>query len=75
MPSFADDAKGLLLSSIFDPNPVVFLEHRWLHKNSSNINSGDYRVKIGKARAKTSVTNTAAPNKTLKVFFIIFLFC
>ena len=50
MPSFADDAKGLLLSSIFDPNPVVFLEHRWLHKNSSNINSGDYRVKIGKAR-------------------------
>ena len=31
MPAFPDDAKGLLLSSIFDDNPVVFLEHRWLH--------------------------------------------
>ena len=25
MPTFAEDAKGLLLSSIFDPNPVVFI--------------------------------------------------
>ena len=25
------DAKMLLYSSILDPNPVIFLEHRWLH--------------------------------------------
>tara|TARA_Y100000590_G_scaffold163199_1_gene187070 strand:+ start:3192 stop:4256 length:1065 start_codon:yes stop_codon:yes gene_type:complete len=50
MPTFADDAKGLLLSSIFDPNPVVYLEHRWLHNSKSNVKKGDYRVKIGKAR-------------------------
>jgi pyruvate dehydrogenase E1 component beta subunit len=31
MPSTAKDAKGLLLSSIFDPDPVIFLENRWLH--------------------------------------------
>ncbi|MGZ5926964.1 MAG: alpha-ketoacid dehydrogenase subunit beta, partial [Rhizomicrobium sp.] len=31
MPTTAEDAKGLLLSSIFDPDPVIFLEHRWLH--------------------------------------------
>ena len=30
MPATAEDAKGLLISSIFDPDPVVFLEHRWL---------------------------------------------
>lgn len=31
MPSVADNAYGLLLSSIFDNNPVIFIEHRWLH--------------------------------------------
>ena len=50
MPSFADDAKGLLISSIFDPNPVVFLENRWLHNTKAIIKKGDYRVKIGKSK-------------------------
>ena len=31
-PTFASDAKKLLIKSIFDPNPVIFLEHRWLHQ-------------------------------------------
>ena len=31
MPTFAEDAGRLLYKSIFDPNPVIFLEHRWLH--------------------------------------------
>ena len=50
MPTFADDAKGLLIESIFDPNPVVFLEHRWLHNTSAIKKKGDYRVKIGKSK-------------------------
>jgi pyruvate/2-oxoglutarate/acetoin dehydrogenase E1 component len=50
MPATADDAKGLLLESIFDPNPVVFIEHRWLHNSVAAVPSGDYRVPIGKAR-------------------------
>ena len=50
MPTFADDAKGLLLSSIFDPDPVVFLEHRWLHNLSGEVPVGDHRTAIGKAR-------------------------
>ena len=50
MPSFADDAKGLLISSIFDPNPVIFLEHRWLHNTNAIIKKGNYKVKIGKAK-------------------------
>jgi len=50
MPAFPDDAKGLLLSSIFDDNPVLFLEHRWLHNMSGNVPSGEYRVPLGKAR-------------------------
>ncbi len=50
MPSTADDAKGLLLSSIFDDDPVVFLEHRWLHNLRGEVPEGDCRVPIGKAR-------------------------
>ncbi len=50
MPATAEDAKGLLLSSIFDPNPVIFLEHRWLHNLKGDVPVGDYRIPIGKAR-------------------------
>ena len=50
MPSTAEDAKGLLLSSIFDADPVVFLEHRWLHNMRGEVPDGDFRVPIGKAR-------------------------
>ena len=50
MPSSPEDAKGLLLSSIFDPNPVIFLEHRWLHNIIGEVSDGDSRIEIGKAR-------------------------
>ena len=50
MPSSPRDAKGLLLSSIFDEDPVIFLEHRWLHnQEESEIPIGDFRVPLGKA--------------------------
>lgn len=48
-PTTASDAKGLLLESIFDDNPVVFLEHRWLHNGQSYVHEGDYRIPIGSA--------------------------
>jgi len=50
MPATAADAKGLLLSSIFDDNPVIFLEHRWLHNLEGNVPIDDFRVPIGKAQ-------------------------
>ncbi len=50
MPTTPADAKGLLLSSIFDPNPVVFVEHRWLHNLEDTVAEGDLRVPIGEAR-------------------------
>jgi len=50
MPATAKDAKGLFLSSIFDDNPVIFLEHRWLHNLSGDVPEGDFRVPLGKAQ-------------------------
>ena len=49
-PTFPDDAGGLLLSSIFDPNPVIFLEHRWLHVSKTKKPKKIKMVKIGKAK-------------------------
>lgn len=49
-PTTASDAKGLLLSSIFDDNPVVFLEHRWLHNLEGEVPAGDFRVPLGKCQ-------------------------
>jgi len=50
MPASTKDAKGLLLSSIFDDNPVIFLEHRWLHNQLGEVIEGDSRIPLGKAK-------------------------
>lgn len=50
MPVSPADAKGLLLTAIFDNNPVLFMEHRWLHEMEGEVPSGDFRVPIGKAQ-------------------------
>ena len=48
MPSTPYDAKGLLISSILDNNPVCVFEHRWLMKKDGIVPDGFYRVPIGK---------------------------
>ncbi len=50
MPSSPYDAKGLLISSIEDNNPVIFLEHRWLHNTYGDVPEDIYRVPIGKSK-------------------------
>jgi pyruvate dehydrogenase E1 component beta subunit len=50
MPATPYDAKGLLVSSIEDDAPVVYLEHRWLHNTFGPVPDDVYRVPIGKAR-------------------------
>lgn len=51
IPSTPSDAKGLLISSIEDPDPVVFLEPKRLYRLfKEEVPEGDHRVPIGKAR-------------------------
>lgn len=50
MPSIPYDAKGLLISSIEDNNPVIFIEHRWLHNTFGEVPDNYYKVPLGKAR-------------------------
>jgi pyruvate/2-oxoglutarate/acetoin dehydrogenase E1 component len=50
-PATADDAKGLLISAIRDPNPVMFLEHKHLYRRiKGEVPDGEHTVPIGEAR-------------------------
>ena len=58
MPSTPFDAKGLLYSAIRDPNPVICIEHRWLHEKEGEVPETIYSVPLGKA-------HVAAPGKNI----------
>jgi len=50
-PSNPYDAKGLLLSAIADPNPVMYFEHKLLYRSvADEIPDAPYNVPIGEAR-------------------------
>lgn len=50
IPTSPKDAKGLLLTSIFDPNPVIFIEHRWLHGSLGHVPEEAYRIPFMQAK-------------------------
>jgi pyruvate/2-oxoglutarate/acetoin dehydrogenase E1 component len=48
-PATPYDAKGLLLAALVDPNPVVYIDDRWLYEEEQEIPDDYYTVEIGKA--------------------------
>lgn len=49
-PSTPYDAKGLLLASFEDPNPVLYFEHKALYRKiKGNVPQGYYTVPVGEA--------------------------
>ena len=48
MPSTPYDAKGLLVASIEDDNPVVYIDERWLYEFIGEVPEEIYSVPIGK---------------------------
>lgn len=54
-PAFPQEAKGLLLAAIADPNPVLFFEHKSLYRSLSGpVPEGYYTLEIGKAIRRRS---------------------
>lgn len=49
VPSTPYDAKGLLLSSIRDDTPVIFMENRFLYSEIGEVPEGEYEIPLGKA--------------------------
>jgi pyruvate/2-oxoglutarate/acetoin dehydrogenase E1 component len=72
-PSTPYDAKGLMLASIRDPNPVCFVEHKVLYKTKGEVPEDDYMIPIGVAEVKragrdiTVVANNIMVMKTLHI--------
>lgn len=54
MPSTPYDAKGLLLASIRDDNPVIFVENKLLYKSKGPVPEGDYIVPLSSSDIKRS---------------------
>ena len=73
-PAFPADAKGLLISSIEDPNPVLFFEHKALYRSvRQDVPEGYYNLPLGKAYTLmtgndlTIITYGAPVHKALEV--------
>src|SRR5216117_219409 len=50
-PATPADAKGLLISAIQDPNPVLYFEHKHLYRRiKGEVSEERYTIPIGKAR-------------------------
>jgi 2-oxoisovalerate dehydrogenase E1 component beta subunit len=57
-PATPEDAKGLIISAIEDPNPVLFFEHKHLYRRiKGEVPEERYTVPIGKARIHTEGTD------------------
>jgi pyruvate dehydrogenase E1 component beta subunit len=53
-PTTPYDAKGLLIESIRDDNPVIFVEHRLLHAQTGHVPAELYTVPFGQSRVLTA---------------------
>jgi pyruvate dehydrogenase E1 component beta subunit len=63
VPSNPVDAKGLYLAAVEDDDPVIYIEHRWLHEDEAPVPTDYFVTPLGKAavvRPGSDVTVVAA---------------
>lgn len=59
-PAFPKDAKGMLIASIEDPNPVLFFEHKALYRSiKAEVYTDYFNTEIGKAKCVKSGNNAS----------------
>tara|TARA_B100000315_G_scaffold259939_1_gene318235 strand:- start:615 stop:1694 length:1080 start_codon:yes stop_codon:yes gene_type:complete len=69
-PTTPYQAKGLMVAAIEDPDPVIFVEHRWLHGQVGDVPKDYYSIPIGKAhvlRPGDDLTVVASMDMTVEV--------
>ena len=52
MPATPYDAKGLMVAAVRDPNPVIFMDDRWLYRDEDIVPEKIYETPIGKAAVR-----------------------
>jgi pyruvate dehydrogenase E1 component beta subunit len=71
MPSTPYNVKGLFLAAVRDDYPVIFIEHRWLYKNTGHVPQEMYVLPLGKGevmqqgKSLTAVATSIAAIDTL----------
>lgn len=69
MPATPYDAKGLLVASVLDDNPVIFIDDRWLYTLTGEVPMELYSLPLGQGavrRAGVDVTIVATSYMTLE---------
>ncbi|MCY0094256.1 alpha-ketoacid dehydrogenase subunit beta [Hoeflea ulvae] len=66
-PSTPEDAKGMLLAALEDPDPVMIFEHKILYKMKGHVPAGYYTTPIGKAAIRRSGTDLSIVATSLMV--------
>jgi len=57
IPSTGSDAKGLLKTAILDPDPVIFIEHKYMYPMKFDVPDGEYFIPLGSADIKKEGTD------------------
>ncbi len=71
-PTFPTDAKGMLKSSIRDPNPVLFLEHKRTYRLiKEDVPEDDYTVPLGEARVHREGTDLTVVSYGLMLYQVL----
>lgn len=70
-PCSAEDAKGLLKSSIRDNDPVMFLEHKLLYAKKEDLPEGEYTIPLGVASVKREGTDLTVITWSRQVNFAL----
>ena len=66
-PSTPEDAKGLLLAALDDPDPVMVFEHKLLYKMKGPVPEGRYTTPIGEAAIRRPGTDASVVATSLMV--------
>ena len=71
-PAMPGDVKGLLISAIRDPDPVLFFEHKRCYRLiKGDVPEGDYIVPIGKAKVQRSGDDVTVISYGLTLHFAL----
>ena len=57
MPATAADAKGLLIAALEDPDPVLYIDDRWLYAETGAVPEEPYASPIGRAAVRRTGTD------------------
>lgn len=66
-PSTPEDAKGMLLAALEDPDPVMIFEHKLLYKTKGHVPEGYYVTDISKAQIRRQGTDVSIVATSLMV--------